>query len=700
MSEWTIANPINYSANGDDVDQLTLKTKLTFEQIFQYLNQLKVTNAESGLNVTDDSAYQLRVNTQDNCLYIRDKNNASWICLGEIAENFGITADAIGAMTNGGGVGKITLGLDADKPTSGNDTNDIYIARDTYTWYCWNGRTWLVILSLNFKDLLGYADYVVQKSEVGYNGANKVLRLDEETGKGNIDITGSPDRLLNYQIETTATPNDGDVFVFNATTQKFELKPNYIFTEDDTTYQNDAGKLLKVSRDQKIHVDVEGSASKIDNLPVVSSGIRNGQVLIYENGRLIPADKDVFTEDDTTTTGETGKLVKVETDGKIHGSFYLDDTQATYKGEAGKFVKVTEDGYIQGLFKFDRSQVTTKGESDKLVKVNEDGEIVGTFNGKTTQIGDIKLQITNLKDGDVFVYHSSTQTIKNEPKNAVGQGKSLTLKDGDKVLGDYNGAENIVVDVSSVIAKSNASYVNHLLRLVENLYLTLVIAELDPGGYDQMHLTAFTENNQDDIEMLDVKVISIVKDDDSLDVETTDGLVEGAFYQLVDENYSYEVQIKTIKVVGNINRVILSEPVAVQFSLTNTYLRRSNVNLINGKLRGKNILFLTKPVTCAYKIKRAHLIIKHQLKGVENIKAEISLRSATSTTEKFKVMTKGLTYPDQHNPKRGTTEFTFISTCTCEGDCKCGGNGNIAVLRITAAGKPIVIDSFACVFNE
>ena len=100
---------------------------------------------------------------------------------------------------------------------------------------------------------------------------------------------------------------------------------------------------------------------------------------------------------------------------------------------------------------------------------------------------------------------------------------------------------------------------------------------------------------------------------------------------------------------------------------------------------------------------RCHLVVKHQVSGTPNIKAYVAFRNSFLDSENFVPMTKCAFYIDQNNQDRGSTEFVFTAgRCTCgNANCNCGTHGgSIATIKIIATGSPVVIDSFAAVFNE
>lgn len=85
----------------------------------------------------------------------------------------------------------------------------------------------------------------------------------------------------------------------------------------------------------------------------------------------------------------------------------------------------------------------------------------------TTEIGGTSVAITNINDGDVLMYDGTTDNFNN-----------INL--------------NLLISQSPL-----SSDVVHLQRLVENLYLALSVAGLDPGGYDALSANTITKNDID-----------------------------------------------------------------------------------------------------------------------------------------------------------------------------------------------------------
>lgn len=535
MADWRVTSPIDYSPNGDDVDRFAQKSIATFEEIFEHLNDLRRHGAKAGLDEANTSPYEIRIDTTTDTIYMRDATNKKWYRLGSVAEFFGLTAKDIGAVENGGGMERLLLGNDADKPADAK-THDFYFAVDTRKLYVYEGSDWHILLSREFADMLNYEDYVVLKSEVATKGAGKILRLDPETGKGDIDITGSADHMLGKEINVTAL-HDKDVLMWNEAKQAFTAEPKDVFTEDSATHTGEAGKLAYVNSDGKIHADLAGSADKIAGKPIVTDSLKGGDVLAYdeEDETFVNVPKDYVGADDVTTEGEAGKVVRVAQDGTIHAD----------------------------------------------------------LTGDASHVGKVKVDATNWQDGDVLAYHVATNTLQNEARTGVGEAKSLILRNNEKVLADYNGTKTVMVNLSTELRQTADTVTNHLERLVGTLYAAVMAAGISPDGYDAM----LVENFNDDAPETDrtvARVTSVVSGDDSVDVEDGSGLIVGSYYQLTDGEVTEEVQIKTINISDSINRVILMEPVKNQYHSKRAKFYRSTVAIQNGfAYGGGNTRFFT-----------------------------------------------------------------------------------------------------------
>ena len=542
MADWKVTSPIDYSPNGDDVDRFAQKSIATFEEIFEHLNDLRRHGAKAGLDESNTSPYEIRIDTTTDTIYMRDAANKKWYRLGSVAEFFGLTAKDIGAVENGGGMERLFLGNDADKPTDAK-THDFYFAVDTRKLYVYEGSDWHILLSREFSDMLNYEDYIVPKSEVSVKGAGKILRLDPETGKGDIDITGSADHMLGKEINVTAL-HDKDVLMWNEEKQAFTAEPKDVFTEDSATHTGEAGKLAYVNSDGKIHADLAGNADKIAGKPIVTDSLAAGDVLAYnaEDETFVNVPKDFVGADDVTEDGAAGKVVRVAQDGTIHAD----------------------------------------------------------LTGDASHIGKVKVDATNWQDGDILAYHVATGTLQNEARTGVGEAKALILRNNEKVLADYNGTKTVTVNLSTELRQTADTVTNHLERLVGTLYSAVIAAGITPDGYDAM----LVENFDDDAPETDrtvARVTSVVSGDDSVDVEDSSGLIIGAYYQLTDGDVQEEVQVKAINISDNINRVILMSPVKNQYHSKRAKFYRSTVAIQNGFAYGggntKNYIVTNKAIS-------------------------------------------------------------------------------------------------------
>ncbi|MCI6233232.1 MAG: hypothetical protein MR630_11590 [Selenomonas sp.] len=529
MADWKVTSPIDYSPNGDDVDRFAQKSIATFEEIFEHLNALRRHGAKAGLDESDTSPYELRIDTTTDTIYMRDGADKKWLRLGAVAEFFGIQPGDIGAVENGGGMKRLYAGNEANKPTEGCKTNDLFFAIDKRKLYVWEGSDWHVLLSLDFGDMLHVDGKFLLREEAATSGANKVLRLDPETGKGDIDITGSADHMLGKEIKVTAL-HDKDVLMWDSLESAFVNAPKDIFTEDDATYTGEKGKLVRVNSDGKAHVDIAGSADKMLGKPIEIASLAGGDVLAYD------ADKEVFV-----------------------------NCPKDFVGAAD----VTEDG-----------------AAGKVVRVAQDGTIHANVTGNASDIGGVKVTVQDIADGEILAYHLATGTFVNEPRGAIsGAAKSFILRDNSRILGDYNGARTVDINLTPVLKKTADSVTNHLERLVGTLYAAVIAAGISPDGYDAMVVENF-DGQAAEIDTTVAKVTSVVSGDNSIDVDDSSDLMIGDYYQLTDGEMTEEVQIKSINVSDDINRVILMEPVKNQYHSKRAKLYRSTVAILNGLAYG------------------------------------------------------------------------------------------------------------------
>lgn len=163
--------------------------------------------------------------------------------------------------------------------------------------------------------------------------------------------------------------------------------------------------------------------------------------------------------------------------------------------------------------------------------------------------------------------------------------KLEALKDDVAAIGGNDKYNEIVAMIKALDAGSQNSRINHLERLVGNLYQDIQAAGIDPDGYDNALFETF-DKGADEIDQTVVAVKSVVSGDDSIDVEDSSNLIIGAHYQLTDGEKTEEVQVKSINVSGSIKRVVLYENVKNQYAEGRTKLYRSSIAIYNGRAYG------------------------------------------------------------------------------------------------------------------
>lgn len=163
--------------------------------------------------------------------------------------------------------------------------------------------------------------------------------------------------------------------------------------------------------------------------------------------------------------------------------------------------------------------------------------------------------------------------------------KLEALKDDVAAIGGNDKYNEIVAMIKALDAGSQNSRINHLERLVGNLYQDIQAAGIDPDGYDNALFETF-DKGADEIDQTVVTVKSVVSGDDSIDVEDSSNLIIGAHYQLTDGEKTEEVQVKSINVSGSIKRVVLTENVKNQYTEGRTKLYRSSIAIYNGRAYG------------------------------------------------------------------------------------------------------------------
>lgn len=459
MADWEVKNKISYAPSGDDIDIFSLKVRDELELIYRLLNRLRRLDASAG-DVADTVAFQLHADTASGRLLIRDAQNQNWIELGKLGQSFfGITPEDIGAVKNTGTIGAFYSGNATDLPTTAG-THDIFYAFDEKRIYYYTGTTWEVFLSLNFADLYDYEKFCVAKTEVDYSGKNKILRLDKNTGKANVDIAGSPDKILNYPIEV-ANFKTGDVLVLDTAKGKIVNMPKDEVTNADISATGEANKIVKTDTNGVANVSISGSASLVGGVEFGLNGATNGQVLVY-NGmskKIVPA---------TDIGGSAQKIngVGINPNSLVNGKAVAYDSK-------NKMLVADTNNYLQ------ESDVSDSGTAGKLIRLGSDKIVHANIDGSAAKVAGLTFDGTSVKDGQVLAYDAAKKTFKPADKDYVTEklisengevGKLIRLGSDKTVHANIDGSaqkiDGVEVDTSGIKSGNFLSYDGTTKKLI------------------------------------------------------------------------------------------------------------------------------------------------------------------------------------------------------------------------------------------
>ena len=285
----------------------------------------------------------------------------------------------------------------------------------------------------------------------------------------------------------------------------------------------------------------------------------------------------------------------------------MNGAQAGLSGEANPYeIRIdTTTGYVY-MRNADNTQWLLLGEVGNVLQLdNRTGKANVDIAGSPDMLWGYFIDFQDLKDGDTVAFDAAKKKFVNKP----------------------------IMPNSSSSSTADDSSVNYLKRLVEELHLALMTAELDTTGYDSM-LTEVFYSNSEEIDTTEVNVTSIVMGSNSLQVATLADLIIGANYQLADGNNLQDVKIAAMKIENDRSYVTLTENVRYPFSNT-TKLRRANGTLQEGHITGDGVSFVTNPISFvneatgdSKKISKAHLNVKHENVIGAEISAEIALINA------------------------------------------------------------------------
>ena len=442
--KWEPKFPVDYSSNGDDIDRFTQKTKAEFELIYHLLNALRQ-NFPCKNQPSDTLPFQWYVDISGRKIYMRNSKDDGWNVLGNVDEDyFGITAKNIGAIANDGTVGQFSAGDVKDIPVKNvANTNDMYFALDENKLYVFTGTSWRVLFSLNFADLTDYENYCVLRDEVATSGKGKVLKLDEQTGKANVDISGSADKIAGYAVEVSNL-RGGQVLSFDNATSKWKNQPKDALTSADVSSTGAANKIVQADNYGFAHVSITGSASIVGGVKVNTANVADKKVMAYSS-----ANKDFEIADTIAAdiTGSAQKFNGVSLDANLTDGQFL-----KYKASTKTLISDTAE-YLN------ENDVSSNGEIGKIVRVDNAGLIHANLAGSASLIGGIEIDTANIKNGQVPCYDSTAKKFVPATKDYISEknisetgeiGKLIRLGADKTVHASVEQIDGVTFDLSNI----------------------------------------------------------------------------------------------------------------------------------------------------------------------------------------------------------------------------------------------------------
>lgn len=95
------------------------------------------------------------------------------------------------------------------------------------------------------------------------------------------DISGSAAKINGVGLNVNALTN-GKPIAYDSRNKMLITDTHEYLQESDVSDGVAVGKLIRLGSDKIIHADIDGSAQKINGLAVDGTGIKDGQVLIYD----------------------------------------------------------------------------------------------------------------------------------------------------------------------------------------------------------------------------------------------------------------------------------------------------------------------------------------------------------------------------------------------------------------------------------
>lgn len=263
--------------------------------------------------------------------------------------------------------------------------------------------------------------------------------LREHNSNGPIQIEPQP-----YQLKA----EDGKLYIRNDGNDKwlylFDVKYRMgvsdnaeatILTTDDVTTTGEALKLVKTNADGMIDADLTGNADTATTLKEP----RKFTVFDSAGGN---AGETVSFDGSNDVVLRLPALIKGCFDGSFKG-----DLSGSFKGEAPEYIK---QEVIENV-----SNNSIARTPNKIAVINANGLLPVDILGNAGKLAGVSVAITNPEDGQVLTFRAASRTWTNEARSVVGEGKALSIYDGEKLLAEYSGGKTVSLDLGVSKAKED-----------------------------------------------------------------------------------------------------------------------------------------------------------------------------------------------------------------------------------------------------
>lgn len=310
MATYQDTNELEYRPNGDTIDDFARKYMASMRRIYQFLNNIRGLNS-LGTEYVEPEAYQMKA--ENGKLYIRNEDNSEWVFLGDVAYRFGTVSGASETILtsnqlspSGGEAGKILV-TDSDGNLDTNITGaaakfgayPITLGDDSLT-----NKMGLIFINGDFVP----REVILKNDIASKGGAASVIVKTNDAGKLDVDITGSPDKLVDYQIETAGIQDQEALVYFDG---RWENKK--VVLSSEVSVEEGAGKIPRANDDGILDYSISGNAGKLAGKIVQVTNPQDGQILAYRASinAIVNENRAAIGDAKALTLKQNGNVVAV-----------------------------------------------------------------------------------------------------------------------------------------------------------------------------------------------------------------------------------------------------------------------------------------------------------------------------------------------------------------------------------------------------